>query len=69
MEAVDIILGLQEATGCQLDRANVPNGMPPYCGNPAGDPNCQRDAEINMLDVLVIMEVARGKNNCCEYCL
>jgi len=69
MEAVDIILGLQTPTACQLDRANVPNGMPPYCGDPAGDPNCARDADIDMLDVLVIMDVARSKFNCCEYCL
>ena len=69
MEAVDIILGLQEPTDCQTERANVPNGMPPYCGEPAGVPNCARDADIDMLDVLVIMDVARGKFNCCEYCL
>ena len=69
MEAVDIILGLQTATDCQLDRANVPNGMPPYCGSPTGNPNCERDADIDMFDVLVIMDTARGKTNCCEYCL
>ena len=69
MEMVDIILGLQTATPCQLDRANVPNGMPPYCGSPTGDPNCERDTDIDMFDVLVIMDTARGKPNCCEYCL
>ena len=69
MEAVDIILGLQTATPCQMERADVPNGMPPYCGQPAGVSNCQRDGALNVLDVLVIMDVARGKNNCCEYCL
>jgi hypothetical protein len=69
MEAVDIILGLQEPTACQTERANVPNGKPPYCGEPAGVMNCERDADIDMLDVLVIMDVARSKYNCCEYCL
>ena len=41
LEAIDIILALQEATICQIGNANVPNGMPPYCGDPPGDPNCE----------------------------
>ena len=69
LEAIDIILGLQVGTACQLERANVPNGMPPYCGDPAGHPNCYRDADLDMLDVLVMMDMVHGKINCCEYCL
>ena len=69
MEAVDIILGLQTGTECQLERGNVPNGMPPYCGDPSGDPNCKRDTDLDMIDVLVITDMAQGKPNCCEYCL
>ena len=62
LEAIDIILGLQAGTACQLERANVPNGMPPYCGDPAGHPNCYRDGDLDMLDVLVIMDMAAGQN-------
>ncbi len=36
LEMVDIILGLVEPTPCQVDNGDVPNGMPPYCGSPAG---------------------------------
>ena len=69
LEVIDIILGIQAATPCQLDNADVPNGMPPYCGNPPGDPNCLTDGDIDIFDVLVIIDKALGKANCCDYCL
>ena len=68
LEAIDIILGLQIATDCQLDNADVPNGMPPYCGDPPGDPNCQTDGDVDIFDVLVMIDKALGKTNCCDYC-
>ena len=68
LEAIDIILGLQEATRCQIDNADVPNGMPPYCGNPPGDPNCETDGDVDIFDVLVMIDKALGKSNCCDYC-
>ena len=40
LEEIDIILGLQTPTTCQLIRGDVSNGIPPYCGNPTGFPNC-----------------------------
>jgi hypothetical protein len=69
LEAIDIILGLSMPTACQLERGDVPNGMPPYCGEPAGTLNCASDGVMNMLDVLVIIDMAQGKANCCDYCL
>ena len=68
LEAIDIILGLQIATDCQIDNADVPNGMPPYCGNPPGEPNCQTDGDVDIFDVLVMIDKALGKANCCDYC-
>ena len=68
LEAIDIILGLQIATDCQIENGDVPNGMPPYCGNPPGDPNCQTDGDIDIFDVLVMIDKALGKANCCDYC-
>ena len=68
LEAIDIILGLQIATPCQLENADVPNGMPPYCGNPPGDPNCETDGDVDIFDVLVMIDKALGKLNCCDYC-
>jgi hypothetical protein len=69
LEAIDIILDLQAATPCQIDNLDIPNGMPPYCGNPPGDPNCLSDGDIDIFDVLVIIDKALGKANCCDYCL
>jgi hypothetical protein len=69
LEAVDIILNLQIATDCQLNNGDVPNGVPPYCGNPPGTPNCERDSDIDIFDVLVMIDKALGKMNCCDYCL
>jgi hypothetical protein len=68
LEAIDIILGLQVPTPCQIDNLDAPNGMPPYCGNPPGDPNCETDGDIVIFDVLVIIDKALGKVNCCDYC-
>jgi hypothetical protein len=69
LEAVDIILNLQTATVCQIGNGDVPNGMPPYCGNPSGTPNCETDGDIDIFDVLVMIDKALGKMNCCDYCL
>ena len=69
LEAIDIILGLQIPTDCQLGNGDVPNGMPPYCGNPPGTPNCEGDGDIDIFDVLVMIDKALGKANCCDYCL
>ena len=68
LEAIDIILGLQTATLCQIGNADVPNGMPPYCGSPAGTPNCESDGDVDIFDVLVMIDKALGKANCCDYC-
>jgi hypothetical protein len=69
LEAVDIILGYQLPTACQLDHGDVPNGKPPYCGEPAGTLNCGSDGDIDVLDLLVIIDLAQGRANCCDYCL
>jgi hypothetical protein len=71
LEMVDIILAVDgyTATPCQLDNGNVPNGMPPYCGSPSGTTNCLTDQEINIFDLMVIIDMALGKANCCDYCL
>jgi hypothetical protein len=69
LEAVDIILGYQTPTACQIDHGDLPNGKPPYCGNPAGTLNCGSDGDIDVLDLLVIIDMAQGRANCCDYCL
>ncbi len=69
LEGLDIVLGLQEATACQMGNGDVPNGMPPYCGNPPGTPNCAEDGDIDIFDVLVMIDKALGRMNCCDYCL
>jgi hypothetical protein len=69
LEGLDIVLGLQVPTLCQTGNGDVPNGVPPYCGNPPGTPNCEGDGEINIFDVLVMIDKALGKMNCCDYCL
>ncbi len=69
LEAVDIILGNQTPTACQMDHGDVPNGYPPYCGEPAGSLDCGSDGDIDVLDLLVIIDMAQGRANCCDYCL
>ncbi|MBW1856205.1 MAG: hypothetical protein JRJ00_16305 [Deltaproteobacteria bacterium] len=71
LEEIDIVLGLQDASMCQMLHGDVPLGMPPYCGNPAGvnPPNCEADGEIDIFDALVIIDKALSRLNCCDYCM
>jgi hypothetical protein len=59
LEEIDFVLGYAIPSDCQLPRADVPTGTPPYCTAP--------DGEIDILDVLVIIDMALGKANCCDY--
>jgi hypothetical protein len=65
LEEIDIILGIEEASLCQIRNGDVPLGVPPYCGNSF----CERDDIINIFDVLVIIDMALGKANCCDLCM
>ena len=67
LEAIDIVLGVVDGSLCQLARADVPTGTPPYCGC-IGDEICQTDGIVDIFDVLVIIDMALGKPNCCDYC-
>ena len=69
LEMDDIIQGLQTATACQISKGDVPNGVPPNCGNPSGTPNCESNGDIDIFDTLVIIDKAAGRINCCDYCL
>lgn len=69
MEMDDIIEGLQTPTQCQLRSGDVPNGVPPYCGNPPGSTNCESDGDVDIDDRKVIYDKALGIMNCCDYCL
>jgi hypothetical protein len=68
-EIVDIILESEVPSECQLARGNVPNGMPPYCGNPPGTPNCAGDGDIDIFDILVVIDKTLAKDNCINHCL
>ena len=59
LEEIDLALGILIPSDCQAGRADVPVGTPPYCSTP--------DDVINVLDVLVIIDMALGKSNCCDY--
>ena len=55
-------------TACQFINGDIPNGIPQFCGNPAGDPNCETNGIIDIFDVLVISDKAMGIINCCDHC-
>jgi len=71
MEIMDIILGVQKPTKCQIIHGDVPLGKPPYCGEPGGvnPPNCETDGVIDIFDSVVIIDKAINKMNCCDYCM
>jgi len=59
MEMISFVIGTVDPSGCQAVRADVPNGMPPYCDAPNG--------EVTISDAVVIVDKVLGKANCCEY--
>ena len=60
LEEIDISLDVvDKPSDCQLERGNVPTSLPPDCVVP--------DDEINVFDVLVIIDKALLKPNCCDY--
>ena len=68
LEEIDFALEIIDPSECQEARADVPTGTPPYCGC-VGDEICQTDGIIDVFDLLVIIDMALGKANCCEYCI
>jgi PKD repeat protein len=58
LEEIDIVLGITEPSACQAEQANVPTSLPPDCVDP--------DDDINIFDVLVIIDKALDKPNCCD---
>ena len=68
LEAIDIARGIIVPTPCQLIHGDTPNGIPPYCGNPPGNPNCETDGDIDIFDALVIRDHALEISNCYDYC-
>ena len=59
LEGVALALGEKTPDACQTERANVPTGTPPYCVAP--------DEAINVLDIMVIIDMALDRPDCCSY--
>jgi hypothetical protein len=56
---VDLSLTAVTPDDCQLPRADVPTGTPPFCDAP--------DGEINILDIMVVTDMAMGRPDCCTF--
>jgi hypothetical protein len=56
---VDFALTATTANECQLPRADVPTGTPPNCFAP--------DGEINILDIMVLIDSALNRQDCCSF--
>lgn len=59
LEVIDFILGRVDLSACQRLRADVPNGEPPNC--------TALNGVIDVMDGLVIMRMAAGETNCCDF--
>jgi len=60
---VDFALTVTTPDDCQAMRANVPTGTPPDCIAPSTEP----DNPINILDVMVIIDMALDRSDCCTF--
>lgn len=58
LKMIDIVLGITVPSDCQLAGANVPNGIPPECR--------ERDDDIDIFDIMVIIDIILKRDNCCE---
>ncbi len=72
MTEVDIALGAVIADACQAPRADVPTGtpgrVPTDCGGPADvDGCCPPDGVVNILDIMVLIDMALSRQDCCSY--
>jgi hypothetical protein len=59
LEEIDFVLDIMEPSACQAERANVPTSLPPDCVAP--------DGIIDLFDILVIIDKALDRPNCCDY--
>ena len=59
MEEVSFALGEKTPDACQAGRADVPTGTPPFCVAP--------EEGINVLDIMVIIDMALDRPDCCSY--
>ena len=69
LEAIDIILGLTRLLPASLITVMCLTVCRLTAENPAGTPDCGSDGDIDILDALVIIDMAQGRSNCCDYCL
>ena len=56
---VDLALTATAPNDCQLARADVPIGTPPWCTEP--------DGNINILDIMVLIDMALNRQDCCSF--
>jgi hypothetical protein len=56
---VDLALTATTPNDCQLPRADVPTGTPPWCTAP--------DGSINILDIMVLIDMALNRQDCCSF--
>jgi len=61
LEEIDIVLGIMEPLECQETQADVPTGLP-TCADDCTPP----DDEINIFDILVLIDKALERVNCCD---
>ncbi len=59
LEEIGFAVGKDTPDDCQIVRADVPTGTPPYCLAP--------DGVINILDVMVIIDMALNRQDCCSF--
>lgn len=59
VEETDFVLRKKTPDDCQLAGADVPTGTPPDCNDP--------DEAINILDLMVVIDMALHRQNCCDY--
>ena len=67
---VAIALGTHEVSDCQMERADVPTGTPPYCGEETapGEFDCEPANGVTILDVMVLIDMVLHRQDCCSYC-
>ena len=59
LQEVEFIIHVEDPDVCQAVRADVPTGTPPNCDPP--------DGEIDVADLIVIVDMALGRQDCCSY--
>ena len=67
---IEFVMTATTPDECQLQRVDLPTGTPGVLGNCPGEDVggcCPPDGMVDILDVMVVIDIAQGRPDCCNF--